>query len=125
METYKQLACEQRYQISASLKAGFNQEQIALELGVHKSTVSREVRRNRGLRGHRPKQANEMAEARRALCSNASRITDADWKLVDACLQEKLSPEQISGRLKCSGALMISHEHIYRYVYRDKRAGGD
>jgi IS30 family transposase len=125
METYKQLACEERYQISAYLKAGFNQMQIALELDVHKSTISREVRRNRGLRGYRPKQANEMAIARRSLCSNAVRITDADWKLVDACLQEKLSPEQISGRLACSGALMISPEHIYRYVYRDKRAGGD
>jgi len=125
METYQQLACEQRYQISAFLKAGFNQLQIALDLGVHKSTVSREIRRNRGLRGYRPKQADEMATARRSLCRNARRITDADWTLVDACLQEKLSPEQISGRLACSGALMISHEHIYRYVYRDKRAGGD
>ena len=59
METYKHLACEQRYQISAFLKAGFNQIQIALDLGVHKSTVSREVKRNRGLRGYRPKQAGE------------------------------------------------------------------
>ena len=59
METYQQLACEQRYQISALLKAGFKQIQIARELGVHKSTVSREVRRNRGLRAiARSKQTN-------------------------------------------------------------------
>ena len=53
METYQQLACEQRYQIYAFLKAGFKQNQIARELGVNKSTVSREVRRNRRLRGYR------------------------------------------------------------------------
>ena len=125
METYQQLACEQRYQIYAFLKAGFKQNQIARELGVHKSTVSREVRRNRGLRGYRPKQANELAVARRAACHNARRITEADWSLVEACLQEKLSPEQISGRLKSGGSGSISPEHIYCYVYRDKRAGGD
>jgi IS30 family transposase len=125
METYQHLVCEERYKISAYLKAGFNQIQIARELGVHKSTISREVRRNRGLRGYRPKQANEMAIKRRSLCCNAVRITDADWKLVDACLKEKMSPEQISGRFARSGALMISHEHIYRYIYRDKRAGGN
>ena len=96
METYQQLACEQRYQISASLKAGFKQTQIARALGIHKSTVSREVRRNRGLRDYRPKQANEMAVARRATC-NARRITETDWGVVDACWQEKLSPEQNRG----------------------------
>ena len=53
METYQQLACEQRYQIYAFLKAEFKQNQIARELGVHRSTVSREVRRNRGLRVYR------------------------------------------------------------------------
>ena len=78
METYQQLACEQRYQKYAFLKAGFKQNQIARELGVHKSTASREVRRNPGLRSYRPKQANELAVARRAACHNARRITEAD-----------------------------------------------
>ncbi len=125
METYQHLACEQRYQIFAYLKAGFKQIQIARDLGVDKSTVSREMKRNRGLRGYRPKQANAMAVARRAVNGNARRITQADWAVVEACLQEKLSPEQISGRLECSGALKISPEHIYRHIYRDKREGGD
>lgn len=40
---YTQLTQEQRYQIYAFIKAGFNQSQIAAELDVHKSTVSREV----------------------------------------------------------------------------------
>jgi len=43
---YKQLTLEKRYQISALIKAGLNQKNIALEIGVHPSTISREFRRN-------------------------------------------------------------------------------
>jgi len=51
MTGYTQLTWEQRYQIYALMKAGFNQTQIASEIGVHKATVSRECHRNRGQRG--------------------------------------------------------------------------
>ena len=57
MRTYTQLTQGQRYQISALLKIGQNQTEIAEVIGKHKSTISREVRRNRGQRGYRPKQA--------------------------------------------------------------------
>lgn len=43
--TYKQLTQEQRYQIYAFMKVGFAQKQIAAEISVHPSTVSRELRR--------------------------------------------------------------------------------
>jgi IS30 family transposase len=62
--SYTQLTQEQRYQIYALHKAQFNQTQIATEIGVHKATVSREVRRGRGERGYRPKQAQALAIAR-------------------------------------------------------------
>ena len=51
MRGYTQLTQGQRYQIHAFLKAGFTQNNIAIEIGVHPSTISREIRRNRGLRG--------------------------------------------------------------------------
>ena len=57
MRPYTQLTQTQRYQIYAFLKAGFSQTDIALEIGVHKSTISRGIRRNRGKKGYRPKQA--------------------------------------------------------------------
>jgi|GEM_PF-6297383 len=53
--SYTQLTQEQRYQIYALHKARFNQTRIATEIGVHKATISREVRRGRGERGYRPK----------------------------------------------------------------------
>ena len=62
---YAQLTQVERYQISALLKAGHNQTEISMILGRHKSTISREIRRNTGLRGYRPKQAQRLAEERR------------------------------------------------------------
>ncbi len=53
MQHYKQLTSEQRYQISGLKKAGLKQSQIAGEVGVDKSTISRELRRNKGQRGWR------------------------------------------------------------------------
>ena len=65
MSGYTHLAQEQRYQIEALLKAGHRQAKIAEILGVHKSTISRELARNRGLRGYRPKQAQRLAAVRK------------------------------------------------------------
>jgi IS30 family transposase len=65
MRVHAQLTQEQRYQIAALLEAGHNQTEIAGVVGVHKSTISRELTRNRGLRGYRPKQAQALAEQRR------------------------------------------------------------
>ena len=52
---YTQLTQEQRYQLHALLKMEHNRTEIADTLGVHKSTISRELQRNRGKRGYRPK----------------------------------------------------------------------
>ncbi|MFK8079740.1 MAG: transposase [Granulosicoccus sp.] len=65
MQHYSQLTSEQRYQISVLLKAGHTQSEIAELVGVHKSTISREICRNTGGRGYRPKQAHAKALQRR------------------------------------------------------------
>jgi len=61
MRDCTQLTQEERYQIESLLKAGHSQSGIAAVLKRHKSTISREVGRNRGLRGYRPKQAQHLA----------------------------------------------------------------
>ena len=53
---YKQLTLEQRYEIKAFMQAGFSMLSILKLIGVNKSTVSREVKRNSGQRGYRAKQ---------------------------------------------------------------------
>jgi len=123
--SYTQLTQEQRYHIYAHKKTGqFTQSEIADMLGVHKSTISRELRRNRGGRGYRPKQAQEFALARRQSRARP-RTAPETWTLVNTYLGLDLSPEQVSGRLKVERGLSISHECIYQHVYADKRDGGE
>jgi len=120
--SYTQLTQEQRYQIHALLKMGHRQTEIADYLEVHKSTISRELRRNKGLRGYRPKQAHRKAMSRRNHAQR--RINPGIWLLIEAKIRREWSPEQISGWLKRYEAVDISHEWIYQYVLTDKHAGG-
>ena len=123
MKSYQQLAYEQRYQISFMLKMGIRQTDIAKEIGVHRSTVSRELRRNHGRRGYRPKQAHRFALSRRNKAK--SYITTETWDWIEQLLREDWSPEQISGWLKNREDIHISHEWIYQHIYQDKRNNGD
>ncbi len=121
--SYTQLAEEQRYPIYALMKAGHRQTNIAAVVGVHKSTISREVRRNRGLRGYRPLQAHQLAVHRRQTKAQC-RLTPEHWSLIERLLQEDWSPEQISLWLAAQQAIPISHEWIYQYVLQDKAQDG-
>lgn len=122
--TYTQLTQEQRYQIYALKKSGHKQTEIAQFLNVHKSTISRELKRNRGQRGYRPKQAHRKAMARRKE-KVRPRISELDWALIEEKVRLDWSPEQISGWLKRKHpSLRVSHEWIYQHIYADKRAGG-
>ena len=120
---YKQLAREQRYQIYALKRAGQNQTQIALVLGCHKSSISRELRRNCGQQGYRPYQADELSYDRQC-AAYSSRIAWETWQQVEQLLRQEWSPEQIAGWLKREKQPTVSHECIYLYVYAEKRRGG-
>lgn len=113
---YTHLTQEERYQIYALKKAGHTQNEIANVLERSESTISRELARNRGGCGYRPKQAQSMAVDRRAM--NARTIDDTTWQFVREMLMLQWSPEQISGHAA------ISLETVYQRVYADKRTGG-
>jgi Transposase and inactivated derivatives, IS30 family len=123
MTAYTQLTQEQRYQITAMKKTGNRQTEIAKELGVHKGTISRELRRNAGERGYRPKQAHEKALGRRT--TGTVRIGVEVWKIVEEKLRQDWSPEQVSGWLKRDAGKRLSHEWIYQHILADKETGGD
>lgn len=122
--SYQQLTREQRYQIYALKKAHHNQTEMAAIIGCHKSTIARELSRNGGQRGYRPKQADELASARK-LSAHQPRIQNATWRLVESLLLQQWSPQQISGRLTLEQQESVSHERIYQHIYANKRAGGD
>ncbi len=124
MSHYTQLTREERYQISVLKTAGHNQVDIAKVIGRHKSTVSRELSRNRGLRGYRPKQANNFAESRRQ-AKSVPKIAPESWTRVECLLNEDWSPEQVSFWLRNEEGILISPEWIYQYILQDKQSGGD
>lgn len=121
--TYTQITEAQRYQIYALKKMKHTQSAIAQAIGVHRSTVGRELKRNTGQRGYRPKQAHQLALARRVKAK--PRITAATWELVAEKLRQEWSPEQIAGWLKRQGLEQVSHERIYQHVLQDKQVGGN
>lgn len=124
MSGYTQLTQEERYQIYILKKAGHHQAEIATMLGRHTSTVSRELRRNQGLRGYRPQQAHGLALTRRYEKAQP-RIELGVWQDVARLIREEWSPEQVVGRLEQEQGIGISPEWIYQYLYADKRGGGD
>ena len=122
---YTHLTEEERYQIRAMLVAEFSIREIAQRLGRSASTICREIRRNRGQRGYRPKQAQEQAEQRASACRSRCRITPEQWRCVRRLLQRDWSPEQVAERTWLEGTVQVSHEWIYQFVYADQAVGGD
>lgn len=122
---YKQLSPEERYRIAELRLRGYSGAEIGRDLGRHRSTISRELRRNCcNDSRYRALRAIEQSHGRRRRCRQGGRYSAKEFKKVARLLREDWSPEQVSFKLKEAGELSISHETIYRYVWREKREGG-
>lgn len=112
--------------LAALRRQGFNESQIARSLGRHRSTVCRELRRNstKADGRYRAFTAQERTNGRRSRSRRNSRFSAKDFAVVDELLCRQWSPEQVAGYLRRQGLLSISHETIYRHVWKDKREGG-
>lgn len=124
---YRHLTEEERYQIDDMRREGFNQKEIAIFLNRAESTVSRELKRNEGDRGWRPRQAHQKSTQRLSErgTANVKRASASAWAYSIKHLQkDQWSPEQIAGRLILEGLETISHETIYQRILEDKNAGG-
>ena len=124
--TYRQLSPEERYMLAALRRQGLSQSGIARCLGRHRSTVCRELRRNstRADGRYRASTAQERTNGRRSRSRRNRRFTAEDFALVEELLCRQWSPEQVAGHLARTGLLSMSHETIYRHVWRDKKDGG-
>jgi len=128
MRKYKQLTEEDRIEIYAMKQAGKSQRQIASQLDVHSATISRELSRNTGGRGYRPKQAHHWAQERRQQARKAIKIIPQTIAYIEKQIRQEHSPEQIAGRMKVDPTYKgpsVSHERIYKHLWKDKADGGD
>ena len=126
--SYKHLTEDERYQIEELLGEGFSQLAVAKCLNRSPSTLSRELQRNRGERGWRPRQAQSKAMERLVArgVGNVKRASDSGWEYAQEHLkEEQWSPQQIASRLKQEGLESISHETLYQRILADKEAGGE
>lgn len=105
---------------------GLSVRAIARALNRSASTVSREIRRNGGLRRYRAEAADKLAwklALRPKLCKLA--ICGQLRQAVATKLKRNWSPEQIAGWLKWTHpedeARRVSHETIYRSLYVQAR----
>ena len=123
---YRQLGGEERSVLAALRLVGLKQAEIARELGRHRSTVSRELKRNAATYDgwYRARRAQQRAHARRYRSRRNSQFGRGQWERVEGLLREEWSPEQVSGHLRLERELAISHETIYRHIWRDLRSGG-
>ena len=126
MRKYRQLTEEDRIEIYAMKQAGKEQNMIAAELGLHPSTISRELSRNTGLRGYRPKQAHQKALQRRFNACKAVKMTPETIGYIECKLAQEHSPEQVAERMKLDpgwSGPTVSHERIYQHIWQDKAQG--
>ncbi len=123
----KHLTKEQRYQIKAYLNCGKSKIFIAQELGVNKTTIYRELKRNSRKRGsYDPNFAQELSSERKERFAVYRKFTPFVEKYIRKKIeQEQWSPEQIVGYCKSEDIPMVSHARIYAYIRKDKMKGGD
>jgi transposase, IS30 family len=122
---YSHLSLEERCRLRGMMEMGLSVSEIAGRLGRHRSTVQRELRRNRCVDGYRPDSAERRAWARKLRGSRIMRSTRLRAYVEDR-LAMGWSPEQIAGRMALDGSEhAISPESIYRHAYSPagRRAG--
>lgn len=123
--SYNQLTENERYQIYILKKAGHSQVDIAEKLDRRPSTISRELRRKKGLKGYRPGQAQKLTDVRRNEACKARKVTNEVRNQIETLIRQELSPQQVAAYLKRHKIVLLHHETIYQGVCRDKANGGD
>jgi IS30 family transposase len=126
--SYHQITPAERYTLATLRRQvpALSAAAIARLMQRDRSTIVREIARNSSPHdgGYRPWRAQEMTNGRRSRSRRNSHFREADWELVVGLLRERLSPDQISGRLARERQFEISYESIYRFIRRDKKRGG-
>ena len=123
MPKYQRLCNEQRQKLSFLFEEGRTQKQMAKKLGVHQSTISRELKRHCRKGVYNPMKAQLCCDANLTAKRKRTVLTTKRKKKIRSLLGKHWSPEQIAGRMTLQGE-KISCDTIYRMVKEDREAGG-
>jgi transposase, IS30 family len=128
---YKHLDYKKRCQLYGLWRAGYTQSQIAKEIGMNQSTVSRELNRNitfvrtkLGSWQYKPDYAQGYTKQRHKVKNKKIKLTPEITDFIRNKIQQKWSPDQISGYAKKHQLFSIGKEWIYQFILKDKEKGG-
>ena len=119
---YKQLGILERERIMVLHSLGWSQGRIACDIGRSKSSVTRELQRNREPGGgvYSAWNAAKRSQERKRQAGQRERLKNATVRLyVRKKLKQGWTPELISGWLGRRGTVKVSHEAIYQWIYAD------
>ncbi|WP_019216554.1 IS30 family transposase [Legionella tunisiensis] len=122
MSNYTHLSMNERQRLSTYLEMGYSIKTISQKLSRHRSTVYREVNRNKDFGKYLPGVAHEKANSR-AFNGRMSKLNRNGYlrDYVVRAVKKGWSPEQISGRMKYQKlTIYVCPETIYQYVYKSK-----
>ena len=126
---YNQINSVERHLIKVLLDCKFSFIEIARKLNRAPSTITREIHRNTPMRGrgygvYNPVRAQSKTEIRHVAKHKYRKLTAEIKQDICRGINDDWSPEQITGRAAKEGKPMVSHETIYKFIYIDRRNGG-
>lgn len=123
MSSYRRLTPKQRYQIEVLKSKDSGVREIARDLGVNASTISRELKRLSGTyNAEKAIQDSKINISKRAESNQL--IVGVVKDYVDKLILNDWSPEQAEETIKRETKIAVSLKTIYRYIERDKLEGG-
>jgi transposase, IS30 family len=124
---WKQLTREERFVLGELLELKLKKTSIAERLGVDRSTIYRELKRNSGPRGYQPEEAQQRTDTRRWVNRQRKMDDAVTGASVREHLEQHWSPDQIAGRTQLDfwryPRHHVSRQTIYDWIERERRFG--
>jgi IS30 family transposase len=120
-----QLTREQRYTIQVLLQEKYKNKAIAVAIGVHPTTIGREIKRNSDLRSgkYTCDLAQRKCEKRHKEKPKYIHFTPEIKQEIEVYIKQDYSPEQAVGTMAKEGKKSVSIETIYKHVWSEKKKG--
>ena len=120
---YRHITSEQRNELSVLLRANVKKKKIAKLLNKNRTTIWREMKRNKINDKYYAGKAKRLVKKKRIKANSRFKKIENDKELrkyIIRKLKRYWSPEQISGRLKANNK-QIGKDSIYKFIYNQRK----